>query len=127
MYLLRWRFDYFDTKPPKYGMWSRPAVLLSDMAAFISKENLRVASIEAKHVETREVISLAECEGCDFVNFQWIAQVRYNIGIGTQNSQLIGLKLVTRDTSIEVYPSGDIKILNRSEHDKQFHFEGFGR
>ncbi len=127
MYLLRWKFEYHDSKPTKSGIWSRPAVNLADMAAMNSKENLRTASIEAKHVETRAITTLAECDGYDFINFEWMAEARTPFGGGETVVRLLGIKLVTRETSIHVYPSGDVKILARAEHDKNFHYEGFGR
>ena len=125
-YLLRWRFDYLD-RPTKYGQWSRPATLVSDMAYAQHKEGIVRASVEGKDVETREVRILAECDGWDFVNFQWMAEFRAGSD-GYGSHRHVGLKLVTRENWIEVYVRGGIvKVVPRTEEDKNFQYAIFGR
>jgi len=125
MYLLRWRFDYLD-RPTKYGQWSRAATLETDMAYFQNKEGLVRASVEGKDILTREIKTLAECDGWDYVNFQWMAELRMRSdGYGT--SQHVGLKLVTRDFWIEVYARGNVLRVPRTEEDKNYHYATFGR
>lgn len=126
MYLLRWRFDYLD-RPSKMGQWSRPATLETDMAFFQNKEGVIRCSVEGKDVVSREVKTLAECEGWDYVNFQWMALLRNN-GNGQAFLDHVGLKLITREFWIEVYAkNGLVRKLQRDEEDKNFHYATFGR
>lgn len=125
LYLLRWHFDYVGNLP-KYGQWSRAASRQEDMAYCQNKEGLVRASVEGKNVVTREVVTLAECDGHDFVNFQWMAEFRAKSdGSGTYHH--VGLKLVTRENWVEVYTRGQVKIVPRTEEDKKFHYATFGR
>lgn len=125
MYLLRWRFDYLN-RTTKIGQWSRGATLEQDMAYFQNKEGVIRAAIEGKHQVSREVRILAECDGHDFVNFQWMAEFRGNVK-GGGSSHHTGLKLVTRDFWIEVYARGFQIKKPRTEEDKKFHYATFGR
>jgi hypothetical protein len=128
---LRWRFE-FANKPTRAGMWSQPAKMQSDMAAFVNKDGLISASIEAKNFYTQEQFIIAECSGQDFVNFKWVAE-RHQVVAGpglysfANWHNLVGLSLVTRDVELTVYFDGNNLILNRTEEDKNFHYECFGR
>jgi hypothetical protein len=129
-YLLTWRFDFSGDKPSKYGMWSMPAILQSDMAAFVNKEGLVRASIQAKDVATREITTLAEVDGWDFCNFEWIAQGRIpGPGFGSKplQGQVVGLRLRARESSFECFVDGSVFVRGRSEADKKFHYAGFGK
>jgi hypothetical protein len=96
------------------------------MAYFQNKEGLVRASVEGKDILTREIKTLAECDGWDYVNFQWMAELRMRSdGYGT--SQHVGLKLVTRDFWIEVYARGNVLRVPRTEEDKNYHYATFGR
>jgi hypothetical protein len=125
MFLLRWRFDYAD-RPSKTGQWSRAATIETDMAYYQNKEGIVRASIEGKDVITREIKTLAECDGWDYVNFQWMDVVRGRSD-GLCTRQHIGLKLITRDFWVEVYAKGLIKKIPRTEEDKNYHYATFGR
>ncbi len=129
IWLLRWRFDYSDDKPARYGLWSRSSRNPIDMAAFVNKENLRRASIEAKNFVNRDDVRiLAECDGWDFVNFQWMAEARVSSADSrVTGHRLIGLKLVTRDWFFLVFRDGTMQKVPRPEDDKKFHYAGFGR
>ncbi len=113
-------------------MWSMPAVLQSDMAAFVNKEGLVRASIEAKHMVSREIVTLAEVDGWDFCNFEWIAQGRISgvgSGIGSKRlqGQILGLRLRARESCYECFIDGSVLKRVRSEEDKQFHYAGYGK
>lgn len=132
--MVRWRFDYHDGKPTKVGMWCRPAELQSDMAAFQDKTNLRRAAIEVKEALTAKVYPLVECDGPEFVNFEWAAgsplAVSLNKPIGEQKlyHQIIGLTMVTRELRVTVHIDGsEPKVELRSEAEKSIHLAGFGR
>lgn len=130
-YDLRWVFE-FANKPTKYGQWSRPATNQQDMAAFVNKDGLIRAYIQAKNFYTRELHVVAECVGHEFVNFKWDAE-RHSLHAGTglysfaHYHNLVGLRLVCRDVEVAVSFNGETKVEHRTEEDKQFHYEGFGR
>lgn len=128
---IRWRFD-FANKPMRAGMWSQSSKNPADMAAFVNKDGLVLASIEARNFYTQEQFLIAECEGQDFVNFKWCAE-RHQVVSGTglysfaNWHNLVGLTLVTRDVELTVYFDGTSQIVKRTEEDKKFHYECFGR
>lgn len=113
-------------RPSRTGQWSRAATLETDMAYYQNKEGIVRASIEGKDVITREITTLAECDGWDWVNFQWMAIfAARSDGVGQHHH--VGLKLVTREFWIEVYAKGGVRKLPRTEEDKNFHYATFGR
>lgn len=129
-YLVTWRFDFSGDKPSKVGMWSMPATLKSDMAAYVNKEGLIRASIAAKNIQTREIITLAEVDGWDFCNFEWIAQGRIpgpGFGLKQLQSQVVGLRLRTRDYLFEAFTNGHVTKKARPESDKKFQYSGYGK
>lgn len=103
-YKLRWRYD-FAQRPSRHGMWSLPAQTTEDMAAFQNKEGLIRASIEGQDVRTSEIKTFAECDGWDFLNFQWIA-ARFGLYVGAD--KIVGIKLITRNLNIAVFANGEI-------------------
>ncbi len=128
---LRWRFD-FTNKPTKYGQWSRPAANQSEMAAFVNKDGLVRACIEARNYYTHEMLIIAECDGHEFVNFKWNAtrhkmMTSTNLPMLANFHNLMGLKLVCADMEVDVYFNGESEVKPRSEEDKKFHYACFGR
>jgi len=111
-YYLRWRFER-EGHPPKYGMWSQPGNTPATQAWAQNKEGLTWAVIEGKNVETAEIKRLYEVPGQDFMNFQWIAEARLNPleinGKTTPRTRIIGMKIVAREQTIEVYSNGNIR------------------
>jgi len=131
-YLLRWRFDFANNKPTKYGQWSRPATIQSDMAAMVNKEGLIRASIEGKDRTTKDVLTILECDGHDFVNFEWVNARHYfvsNLGASmiAPFHRLLGLALVTREFKTLVLLDGTVHPRPRTEAEKKLHLEGFGK
>lgn len=120
---LRWRFD-FHGKPTRIGQWSRPADRLEDMAAFQNSEGLARASIEAQDVVTQETVTVAECDGSDFCNFQWVSAMW---GLAGSHAKIVGLTLVTRDQRCTVYVNGETAVDDRTDEDKSFHYATYGR
>ena len=128
-YELRWRFDYAG-RPSKYGKWSSPGTTPELQAWTHNKEGLARASIEGWNVLTQEIKTLAECDGWNFVNFQWMAVAMTPasaVGIAKPVHALVGLKIVTRDDDLVVLASGDAEIVPRPEAEKKLHFATFGR
>lgn len=110
-------------------MWNQSGPNASDKACFQNKEYLLRASIEAKDIVTRQVFVLAECSGQDFVNFEWLAQVRAFDLTGSKKlpSTNIGLVLVTRDKRVVFEFNGNHYIEDRTDKEKLIHYTGFGR
>lgn len=126
-YLLRWRFDFLDGKV-KCGMWSTPATNMVDMAFYNNRGGIVRAAIEGKHIHNRNTVVLCECDGHEFVKFDWIGAARYSFKDGkTANHPSIGLAMKTRDHIVEVYGTGEAVLKERSEADKKFHYESYGR
>jgi hypothetical protein len=126
-YLLRWRFD-FSGKPTVYGRWSAPATRDEEKAAFVNTEGLVRAAVEAKNPITYETLILAECDGHDYVMFKWNACLVGGINLAKGGRHVLtGLKLVTTELEMDVYPSGEVAISKRTAEDKKFHYAGFGR
>jgi len=122
-YRLRWRFD-FNGRASRWGQWSRPATRLEDMAAFRNAEGLIRAAIEAQSVETDDIHTVVECDGHDFCNFQWISAA---FGLAAPYARIVGIALITRDEQCRVFVDGSTKIENRTEADKKYHYETYGR
>lgn len=109
-------------------MWSRPAVLPSDMAAMQPRDNIARASVEGKNVVTREVITLAECDGWDWCLFQWMEEMRYQMGdTAAAAKTIVGMQLVTRSIWVEVKDTGEVTRVPRTKEDMSYHYESFGR
>ena len=125
---MRWRFD-FAGRPSIYGKWSSPSVTAHDK----NKEGLVRAAVEGKDRVTGEIKALAECDGHDFVNFQWLATANVPRPMGKWEGdvkpvhRLMGMKLVTRNFQFFVMPDGDVVLQQRTEAEKKMNFATFGR
>jgi len=124
-YLLRWKFEFFDHKPSRCGSWSLPATRAQDTAAFVDKTNLRAAVIEGKNRETKEIKTVLVLDGHDFANFQWLSEARF--GGGGVAYSVRGLRAVSRDYNFDVLNDGEIVKTIRTEQEKKYHYEGFGK
>lgn len=128
-YDLRWRFD-FAGRPSRYGKWSNPGKSDELKACYQNKEGLVRAAIEGQHVVTQQVKTLAECDGHDFVNFQWMAVAMMPVGlIGKAQPvhALVGMKIITRDVELCVTADGALLRRVRPEAEKRLNFATFGR
>jgi len=129
LYDLRWRFD-FANRPSRYGKWSNPGKSKELHAWCQNQEGLIRASIEGQHVITQEVKTLAECDGYNFVNFQWMAVAMTPsslIGNVKPIHALVGLKILTRDEELAVTSDGKLSVTVRPEQEKKINFATFGR
>lgn len=122
MYLLRWRFDYVD-RPSRWGQWARAATLETDMAYYQNREGLVRACIEAKDQVTREVKTIVECDGHDYVNFSWMAEYRG----GTGETHHLGLMMTTREKHVKAFAIGKVVVEDRTDEDKKYNYATFGR
>jgi hypothetical protein len=124
---LRWRFEYSDGHPTKFGMWSKPGERkdLSSQAWAQKQTNISRACIEAKFCETKETRVVASCRGDEFVNFQWMAEFHAPMmfkGEANGRHVLNGLKLLTAEHSIEAYGNGEVVTKERPEAEKKINF-----
>lgn len=94
------------------------------MAAFQNGEGLLRASIEAQSVLTNEVVTVAECDGYDFRNFQWISAA---FGFTGSNAKVVGLSMWTRDERCSVFVDGSTSCEKLNEDDKKYHFATYGK
>ena len=124
-YRLRWRFDFFDHKPSRMGVWNNSTNLETDGAWCVNKTNLRRAAIEGESVITWEQRLFLEIAGHDFVNFQWLVVTPVGLGInsggprdGVYRPTIVGLAGISTDFISEIYIDGSYKVRERSEHDK---------
>lgn len=135
-YWLRWRFDYADGKPSKYGGWLNPGDEKSPnlLAYRQSKVGLGYARIDVKNIETNCTAPIVECPAEDFVNFEWLARAssplllkgEIKLGGSMYGTGLVGLILVTRYEKIQVTIDGQVKRIPRTDadrnNDKLFHY-----
>lgn len=132
---LRWVFDFAGNKPTRKGMWSEPGDVAKDGAWRVNKDGLVHAAIERECMTSYKIETVAECDGHDFVNFEWMAaaSVPALSLIGSQVSKIdlrgaiVGLRLVTRDLNLECLVDGRQMVKPRPEAEKKLHLAGFGR
>jgi len=129
--LLTWLYQYKDGLI-KHGMWSNPGEEkdLANKAWANHRDDIVFAGIYSKDVLSRDKKILAECRGCDFRNFQWIATTPVIVGSdgkfkGSNIVRIDGIKLLTRYETIEVMIDGTIKRLPPS--DENINFKIYGR
>lgn len=128
-WLMRWRFD-FANKPSKFGMWNSPGPRQHGAHAAWStnKEGLVRASIEGKDIYTREVRTLVACDGHNFVNMKWHAEIRHSVGAyGHFPGKPIGMILQTRDEDVLYLMDGQWGRRPRTAQDQDFNYAGFGK
>jgi len=130
-WFLRWRFEYSDGKPPKYGQWDRHGDIETDQAWRQDKTNLLYACIEGKDNRTKDIQIFHRCLGADFVNFNWIATASVGgLKVGgavTPTPRIVGLMLIDRIEKHQVYSGG---IIESFAHGIDYSIEqlaGFGR
>lgn len=135
---LRWRFD-FAGKRSRFGIWNNAGGKQEEAhktsAWCIDKTGLVRAAIEAEFFETWQERVILECDGHDFVNFEWCAATPAPMStkgfVGeslTIHGQTIGLTLVTRELRQSAFVNGAIMPPEqRSFGDKAINLAGFGR
>ena len=123
-YRLRWRFDFANNKPSVRGMWNSA----HSPAWSVNKEHLIRASIEGKEIATGRTITLAACDGHDFVNFKWHAFIKHMRNqTGNFPAIPIGLILQTRTLDVLYLADGSFGTKQRTEADKRYNYAGFGK
>ena len=124
-YKLRWRFDYKD-KDPVFGMWNSPVIEAWNK----NSDKVVRASIEAKSDVTAITQTVAECDGHDFRNFQWIALARVNPNFRGSVSPVpehVGLKLLTTEEEVAVLITGQCAKRKLTAAEKGLNLVTFGR
>lgn len=109
---LRWHFDW-KTRPSKYGAWTDPGECDSTTAWKQPKDGLVRAAIIGRRRFTREIFTLSECDGHEFIEFRWIAAVPLPMrGISgpamKHHGSIQGMSLVTADEKLHAYVNGSV-------------------
>lgn len=127
-YLLRCRFDYTDRAKPWYSMWNKGGETPATQAWRNKRDGyLLMATIEGKEIESRRIVPLAACEGKDFLNFEWVGQVRTAAGAtGTFKAAIIGLLLVTPEATVRVTVDGRIHVDRTPPRSEGMHYSVLG-
>ena len=123
-YRLRWRFDFFDGQKERCGIWNNSGALDTDGAWCVNKTNLRRAAIEGETVGEHQVVTaLWECDGHEFVNFEWLVAAGIGIPFGTGEHTftpgIVGLAGVSREFKDEVFIDGSARRRVRTEEEKK--------
>lgn len=122
-YRLRWRFDFFDGKASRWGIWNNSGARDSDGAWCVNKTALRRASIEGEDRDTYETVVLWECDGPDFVNFEWMVAAPMGVPFGngelTIKPTILGMAGVSRDFKDEVFIDGSSRRRARTDEEKK--------
>lgn len=124
-YLLRWRFEFKD-KPAVFGMWNSNAITAWDK----NGEGLSKVLIECKSTVTKETRVVAECEGHEYRNLQWVATAVVPSsfsGTITPLSKCTGLKILTTDEEVAILTTGVCSRRKLTESEKGIHFATYGR
>lgn len=131
---LRWRFEYSDGKPAKYGMWDYGTQESTWGSAHMqSKNNLLFAIIEAENCERNDVQQPVVCDGPDFCNIETFGTVfvhykkdKDGMEVMTQEQVIDGMALVTRNKRFKVFCSGPVVVEDRVDLDTNYHFGAEG-
>jgi hypothetical protein len=116
-------------------MWGHPGPKNDDStkAWCHNKSGVVKASIEGKDLNTQRIITLAECDGCDFVNFEWMVNsslpgmLAPGFGSLKPRSRIVGLTLVTREWRINIVDTGEFNRSDRTPEEKRMNLATFGR
>lgn len=128
---IRWRFDFLNNKTMRCGYWSRAGDAHGGHAWSVDKTHLLRACIEVEDKRTWKVYAAAECDGHNFVNFEWVAGTRAPLNPVRPvalEPQIVGMKLVTRDNVATVLMDGSpVVVRARTSDEKAMNLAGFGR
>jgi hypothetical protein len=110
-------------KPSRVGVWNNASPRDEDRAAYVNKSGLVRASIEGEDLETFLVVTLAECDGHEFVNFEGIAasplpSIGFT-GARTLPNVMLGMALVTAGKREAVFVDGSRATRERTEEEKR--------
>ena len=130
-WLLRWKFEYNDHKPTKFGQWNKYGNHPTDFAWAQPKSNLLRAVIEGKNYYTREISTFAECPGHAFLNFQWVGGTQIPLkpkgGKVIRQPTVLGLTLLTPTRSYTFYINGKREDKPTPPELLKLNFAGLGR
>ena len=122
---LRWRFEFFNGKAPKIGVWDSNSDLPTDSAWAVNKEGLAKVIVEAENRQTYELKQLLVIDGPDFASMQWEAYTKApTFGLQAKHgaiklpAYIAGLSVLTRESKITCWVNGKITQEQLSEHDK---------
>ena len=127
-YMIRWRKDY-KSGITKLGSWDRPGDSPSQWAYTYSNDGLLRAVIEGKNLENGVTETLAECDGHDFRNFEWIAVSPAPVKNAKVRliGSIHGMTLMTTNHKYSCHIDGNISRRDLSEAEKKQHLISYGR
>lgn len=110
---LRWRFEFSDHKPAKYGIWSSPGPKgdLTSKPSFVNQTNLLYAVVEGKCTKTKEIFRLLEVPAREFKEFAWMASAScpaFFKGDIKPIHRLMGLVVKTHKKTITLLGDGSV-------------------
>lgn len=117
---------HYANRPSWRSQWGMTGPNQCDFAWSQPREGLVAACIEAKDVNTKQIVSLVECDGPDFCDFRWVAVTKVPLGtprpMETRGVN-VGLTLVMRRHSTTVLMDGRINVQDRDpSEDRMFHY-----
>ena len=105
------------------GIWNNSGARDSDGAWCVNKTALRRAAIEAVDTTTWEEVTLWECDGPEFVNFEWMVAAPMGMPFGNGEMEIrptiLGLAGVSREYKDEVFIDGSSRRRERTEEEKR--------
>ena len=111
-------------------MWGNPGRSRANQAWTQNREGLVRASIEGKDLVTKEIVTLAQCDGHNFRTFQYIAVARAPALItGTIQpmTQLVGMKILTTDYELIVLDTGETGKAKLKDSERNLNFATYGK
>lgn len=119
---LRWAFDFNGNRPTERGEWNNvdqedDPVRQKKAAWRVRKNNLKTARIEGE-MPDGSVQTLAEVDGVNFRNFEWIAEATIRVGVTT--TKIVGLSLVSRNEVAEIFGNGSARVRKRNKDDQSY-------
>ena len=108
---IRCGFEYLDGRSWR-SQWNRTGPRFEDTAAYQNKELLKLAFVETRDLETREISRAAYIDGNEYVNFKWQCHAITPSLKGTRklNSINVGITLVTRSLNATVWIDGTLDV-----------------
>lgn len=116
VYRLRWRFEYSDGKPDKWGIWNHDEECSPYGATLTDKTNLLFAHIEAEPIDgSEETKKVVTCAGPDLRHVGIVMTARVSDDLQYQQRFFVGLKLTTTKEQVTAYVDGTAHVTALSE------------
>lgn len=121
-YRLRWRFQFSDGKPDKYGQWNG-----SQIAAWsVNKANILYAVIEGEKIGAWSIHEFVRVPGPMYATCKWVAACGVSTkavgkyGAIQKAGDIVGLTFQTNDEAITVFIDGRIDRRSLTDYERKF-------